>query len=108
MTNLLVIRNNDERGNVTGVFGKSNRPFDFRWGGRDCWFNGENANNKPNLSSLVELLFDLCKDKMQEQGIEDDGEFPFMARIEGRKVTKLIVLDPECEEAEYEKALKQI
>lgn len=108
MTNLLVVRNHSELGSVKGVFGKNNRSFDFRWGSHDCWFNGKLVGDEDEVRSWVDLFFALCEQKMLEQGIEDESEIPFVARIEGRKVTKLVVLSEEYQEEEYQRALSQI
>lgn len=108
MTNLLVIRNSSDRGSVKGVFGENNQNFDFRWGSHDCWFNGKLVNDENEVRDLVDSFFALCEQKLIERGVEDESETPFVARIQGKEVTKLIVLDEEYEEDEFQRALAQI
>lgn len=112
MTNLLVVRYHNELGSVQGVFGKKEKPFDYSWGSHNWYWKDEQMGDEGKLEEriqeIVETIFGLCAKKMKEQGVEDDGEIAFVARVKGRKVTKLVFLGEDFTEEDCQRALGQI
>ncbi len=112
MTNLLVVRHHCELGSVQGVFGKKEKPFDYSWGSHNWYWKDEHMGDEGKLEEriqeIVETVFDLCAKKMKEQGVEDDGEIAFVARVKGKKVTKLVVLGEDFTEEEFQSVLDQV
>ena len=95
MTNLLVEKVHNELGSIKGTFGKSEKPFDYRWGSHDVWFNGEQLGGEGRFEETIrwiaDNIFDKCEKELKKQGIEDTEDIGFSAKVTGRKIEILTI-----------------
>ncbi len=106
MTNLLVSRSHIESGSIWGTYGKKEKPFDYSWESHGWYWKdesmGDEGKREATIQGIAESILELCAEKMKEQGIKDNGNTPFIARIKGKKVTRIVILDEDISPEEFE------